>query len=195
MDKFADFFYKVISMTIRVIKMTVLLLLMLPILDLALFYTVGFTINPIDQWAFVIMLHAPKDYYVPEVSIPLEENKNVYEFEYTHRYLGRHVILLNIVREKRTDEDFFQFSGDGVEIEVEISHPFMRTIKHKRSCNKRIYYYYGNEIELPLLRYENKWAVIDKCRYKVKLTVNGPMDELLKKHPKSYWSVKNDTSK
>ena len=169
-------------------------LLILPLFDLVLFYTVGITINPIDQWAFVLMVHAPKDFYVPEVSVPIEEGKKVYEFEYTHRYSGRHEVLLNIVRDQRTGEDFFQFSGDGVEIEVEVSHPFMRTIKQKWKCNKRIYYD-GDEMGLPLFRYENKWAVIDKCCYKVKLTVKGPMDELLKKHPKSYWSVKNDTHK
>lgn len=194
MEKIADLLYTVFSVTIRVIKTILLILLILPLLDLALFYTVGITINPIDQWVFVLMLHAPKDFYVPEVSVPIEDGKKVYEFEYTHRYSGRHEVLLNIVREERPEESFFQFSGDGVEIEVEVSHPFMRTIKQKRSCNKKIYYY-GNEMGLPLLRYENQWAVIDKCRYKVKLTVKGPMDELLKKHPKSYWSVKNDTTK
>lgn len=194
MKKIADFLYTVFSATIRVLKMILLILLILPLLDLALFYTVGITIYPIDQWAYVLMLHTPKDFYVPEVSVSIEEGKKVYEFEYIHRYSGRHVVLLNIVRDQRTGEDFFQFSGDGVEIEVEVSHPFMRTIKQKRNCNKRIYYY-GNEMGLPLLRYENKWAVIDKCRYKVKITVKGPMDELLKKHPRSYWSVKNDTGK
>lgn len=193
MEKVADFLYMVFSMTMRVLKTILLVLLILPILDFALFYTIGFTINPIDQWVFVI-LHAPKDFYAPEVSVPIEEGKKVYEFEYIHRYSGRHEVLLNIVREERTEESFFQFSGDGVKIEVEVSHPFMRAIKQERKCNKRIYYY-GNEMGLPLLRYENKWAIIDKCRYKVKLTVKGPMDELLKKHPKSYWSVKNDTGK
>ena len=194
MEKVADFLYTVFSMTMRVLKTILLVLLILPILDFALFYTIGFTINPIDQWVFVI-LHAPKDFYAPEVSVPIEEGKKVYEFEYSHRYSGCHEVLLNIVREQRMGEDFFQFSGAGVEIEVEVSHPFMRTIKQKWNCNKRIYYYYGNENALPLLRYENKWAVIDKFRYKVKLTVKGPMGELLKKHPKSYWSVKNDTGK
>ena len=195
MEKIADFLYKVFSVTMRVIKTILLILLILPLLDLALFYTVGITINPIDQWVFVLMLHTPKDFYGPEVAIPIEEGKKEYEFEYTHRYSGRHELLLNIVRDQHAGDEFFQFSGDGVEIEVEVSHPFMRTIKQKRTCNKRFYYYYGNENVLPLLRYENKWAVIDKCRYKVKLTVKGPMDELLKKHPKSYWSVKNDTTK
>lgn len=193
MEKVADFLYTVFSVTMRVFKTILLVLLILPILDFALFYTIGFTINPIDQWVFVI-LHAPKDFYAPEVSVPIEKGKKTYEFEYTHRYSGRHEVLLNIVREKRTEEDFFQFSGDGVEVEVEVTHPFMHTLKHKRNFNKRIYYD-GNEMGLPLFRYENKWAVIDKCRYKVNLTVKGPMDELLKKHPKSYWSVKNDTHK
>ena len=193
MEKVADFLYTVFSMTMRVLKTILLVLLILPILDFALFYTIGFTINPIDQWVFVI-LHAPKDFYAPEASVPIEEGKKVYEFEYIHRYSGRHEVLLNIVRDQRTGEDFFQFSGDGVEIEVEVTHPFMRTIKQKWNCNKRIYYD-GAEMGLPLLRYENKWAIIDKCRYKVKLTVKGPMEELLKKHPKSYWSVKNDTGK
>ena len=193
MEKVADFLFTVFSMAMRVLKTILLVLLILPLLDLALFYTVGITINPIDQWAFVI-LHAPKDFYVPEASVPIEEGKKVYEFEYIHRYSGRHEVLLNIVREERTEESFFQFSGDGVKIEVEVSHPFMRAIKQERKCNKRIYYY-GNEMGLPLLRYENKWAIIDKCRYKVKLTVKGPMDELLKKHPNSYWSVENDTGK
>ena len=193
MEKVADFPYTVFSMAMRVLKTILLVLLILPLLDLALFYTVGITINPIDQWAFVI-LHAPKDFYAPEASVPIEEGKKVYEFEYIHRYSGRHEVLLNIVREERTEESFFQFSGDGVKIEVEVSHPFMRAIKQEWKCNKRIYYY-GNEMGLPLLRYENKWAIIDKCRYKVKLTVKGPMEELLKKHPKSYWSVKNDTGK
>lgn len=195
MEKISDFLYKVFSVTMRVIKTILLILLILPLLDLALFYTVGITINPIDQWAFVLMLHTPKDFYVPEATVPIEEGKKVYEFEYTHRYSGRHEVLLNIVRDQHAGDEFFQFSGDGVEIEIEVCHPFMRTIKQKRNCNKRIYYYYGNENVLPLLRYENKWAVVDKCRYKVKLTVKGPMDELLKKHPKSYWSVKNDTTK
>jgi len=194
MEKIADFLYTVFSVTKRILKTILLVVVLLPLLDIALFYTVGFTINPIDQWAFVLMLHTPKDFYIPEISVPIEEGKTVYEFEYTHRYSGRHEVLLNIVRERRTGEDFFQFSGDGVEVEVEVSHPFMHTIKHKRGFNKRIYYD-GNEMGFPLLRYENKWAVIDKCRYKVKLTVKGPMDELLKKHPKSYWSVKNDTNK
>ena len=194
MEKIADFLYTVFSVTMRVIKTILLILLILPLLDLALFYTVGITINPIDQWAFVLLLHTPKDFYAPEVSVPIEEGKMVYEFEYSHRYSGRHEVLLNIVRDQRTGEDFFQFSGDGIEIEVEVSHPFMRTIKQKWKCNKKIYYY-GDEMGLPLLRYENKWAVRDKCRYKVRLTVKGPMDELLKKHPKSYWSVKNDTNK
>jgi len=193
MEKVADFLYMVFSVTMRILKTALLVLLILPILDFALFYTIGFTINPIDQWVFVI-LHAPKDFYAPEASVPIEEGKKVYEFEYIHRYSGRHEVLLNIVREERTEESFFQFSGDGVKIEVEVSHPFMRAIKQERKCNKRIYYY-GNEMGLPLLRYENKWAIIDKCRYKVKLTVKGPMEELLKKHPKSYWSVKNDTGK
>ena len=194
MAKIADFLYTIFNEMKRILKATLLVLLILPLFDLVLFYTVGITINPIDQWAFVLMVHAPKDFYVPEVSVPIEEGKKVYEFEYTHRYSGRHEVLLNIVRDQRTGEDFFQFSGDGVEIEVEVSHPFMRTIKQKWKCNKRIYYD-GDEMGLPLFRYENKWAVIDKCCYKVKLTVKGPMDELLKKHPKSYWSVKNDTHK
>ena len=194
MAKIADFLYTIFNVMKRILKATLLVLLILPLFDLVLFYTVGITINPIDQWAFVLMVHAPKDFYVPEVSVPIEEGKKVYEFEYTHRYSGRHEVLLNIVRDQRTGEDFFQFSGDGVEIEVEVSHPFMRTIKQKWKCNKRIYYD-GDEMGLPLFRYENKWAVIDKCCYKVKLTVKGPMDELLKKHPKSYWSVKNDTHK
>jgi hypothetical protein len=194
MAKIADFLYTIFNVMKRILKATLLVLLILPLLDLVLFYTVGITIDPIDQWAFVLMVHAPKDFYVPEVSVPIEEGKKVYEFEYTHRYSGRHEVLLNIVRDQRTGEDFFQFSGDGVEIEVEVSHPFMRTIKQKWKCNKRIYYD-GDEMGLPLFRYENKWAVIDKCCYKVKLTVKGPMDELLKKHPKSYWSVKNDTHK
>ena len=194
MAKIADFLYTIFNVMKRILKATLLVLLILPLLDLVLFYTIGITINPIDQWAFVLMVHAPEDFYVPEVSVPIEEGKKVYEFEYTHRYSGRHEVLLNIVRDQRTGEDFFQFSGDGVEIEVEVSHPFMRTIKQKWKCNKRIYYD-GDEMGLPLFRYENKWAVIDKCCYKVKLTVKGPMDELLKKHPKSYWSVKNDTHK
>ncbi len=194
MAKIADFLYTIFNVMKRILKATLLVLLILPLLDLVLFYTVGITIDPIDQWAFVLMVHAPKDFYVPEVSVPIEEGKKVYEFEYTYRYSGRHEVLLNIVRDQRTGEDFFQFSGDGVEIEVEVSHPFMRTIKQKWKCNKRIYYD-GDEMGLPLFRYENKWAVIDKCCYKVKLTVKGPMDELLKKHPKSYWSVKNDTHK
>ena len=194
MAKIADFLYTIFNVMKRILKATLLMLLILPLLDLVLFYTVGITINPIDQWAFVLMVHAPEDFYVPEVSVPIEEGKKVYEFEYIHRYSGCHEVLLNIVREERTEESFFQFSGDGVKIEVEVSHPFMRAIKQERKCNKRIYYY-GNEMGLPLIQYENKWAVIDKCRYKVKLTVKGPMDELLKKHPKSYWSVKNDTHK
>ena len=194
MTKIADFLYTIFNVMKRILKATLLVSLILPLFDLVLFYTVGITINPIDQWAFVLMVHAPKDFYVPEVSAPIEEGKKVYEFEYTHRYSGRHEVLLNIVREPHAGGDFFQFSGDGVEIEVEVSHPFMRTIKQKWSCNKRIYYY-GNEMGMPLIQYENKWAVIDKCRYKVKLTVKGPMDELLEKHPKSYWSVKNDTHK
>ena len=79
MEKVADFLYTVFSMAMRVLKTILLVLLILPLLDLALFYTVGITINPIDQWAFVI-LHAPKDFYAPEASVPIEEGKKVYEF-------------------------------------------------------------------------------------------------------------------
>ena len=193
MAKIADFLYTIFNVMKRILKATLLVLLILPLFDLVLFYTVGITINPIDQWAFVLMVHAPKDFYVPEVSAPIEEGKKVYEFEYTHRMI-REIRVRYISSVVLVDLCVHSFHFFANLVEVEVSHPLMHTIKRKRTCNKRIYYY-GNEMGMPLIQYENKWAVIDKCRYKVKLTVKGPMDELLKKHPKSYWSVKNDTNK
>ena len=62
MAKIADFLYTIFNVMKRILKATLLVLLILPLFDLVLFYTVGITINPIDQWAFVLMVHAPKDF-------------------------------------------------------------------------------------------------------------------------------------
>ena len=89
---------------------------------------------------------------------------------------------------------FFQFSSvDGVEVDVIVSHSAMTTYRKRWVCNKKINYM-GMTINLPIIRYDSK-NHFDRNPYRVTLKITGPLDELIQKHPESYWSVRNATNK
>ena len=185
--------FKIKKRVICLIKWFLIVFLTTLILDLYLFYFHGFTFNPINQWCFVVF-YPPHDYYIPEKIIPIAKDKYIYEFEYEHRYSGVHMISLNIVPEDGYNEDFFQFSNNGIEIDVTVLHPTMETHNTRWICNKKIHYM-GGDISLPILKYKNNNTFFDSTRYKVILQIKGPINELIQKHPKSYWGVCNITNK
>lgn len=176
------------------VKLILLLLFVSTAIDLCFFYTAGFVVNPMNRWVFVFVLKPPHDYYVPEKILQLEKGKKVYEFEYRHRYSGPHMISLNIVNQNGYKEGFFNFSGNGIEIEVVVSHQSMPTLKQSWRCHKKIHYM-GTPICLPILKYENKGDFHDNDLYRVELKIVGPIDELIHLHPGSYLSVRNVTNK
>lgn len=176
------------------VKWMLMLFLSILIIDLGLFYTIGFTINPMNQWFFVVAIRPPHDYYVPEIVMPIEKGRCEYEFEYKHRYPGPHEISLNVVDKNGNKDGFFQFSSvNGVEVEVVVSHSTMTTYRKRWVCNKKIHYM-GTTINLPIIRYDSK-NHFDRNPYRVTLKITGPLDELIQKHPESYWSVRNATNK
>jgi len=168
------------------------LLCLVFIMDAMLFYCFRLTVNPINE-EILELFFPPKDIFVPEVTMTLSEGVMSYEFSYTHRYSGRHVIELCMIPHENHSEKYVpKFPGLRFSIEIKSSNG--TTVSSTYLCD-RPYCYYEHETpnRLPLCRCEEMGGRIFKCENKIRILIDGDISDLLRLHSKCYFQVKNDT--
>lgn len=167
------------------------LLCLVFIMDVVLFNCFRLTLNPING-EILELFFPPKDMYTPEATMTLSEGVMCYEFSYTHRYSGRHIIELCMIPHANHPEKYLpKFPGLRFSIEIKSSNG---TAVSSTYLFDRPYCYYEQETpnRLPLCRYEEMGGYFFKGEYKVRILIDGDISDLLHLHSKCYFQVKND---
>ena len=143
-----------------------------------------------------IIFYTPKDFYLPYDQSLIKENVYEYQFNYIHKYVGDHSIILNVVN--NTPKKFDYDNPDRIDLtfSVDINNVDNKTKKLFR-FNKKIDEYFLNEgtNQVFIATYSFTDMIPENKSYIANIEIGGNVNQFLSTYPKSFLSIQNTTHK